>query len=70
MTRKDLVEKKGRLIHDNDKVADYQYWDKLGDEAKFAAAWELVVQAYEIKGLSTDELRFQRSVEKLSRFPG
>lgn len=70
MVRKDLVERKGRLNFDDEKVSDYQYWDQLGDEAKFSAAWELVVQAYEVKGLNTDELRFQRSIEKLSRFPG
>jgi hypothetical protein len=73
MTEKgrDLFERKGKLGQDSDeKLRDYAYWDALGDEAKFAAAWELVLLAYEVKGLNPDELRFQRHIEKLSRFPG
>ena len=69
--RGDLFERKGKLGDDDDeKLRDYAYWDVLGDEARFAAAWELVVLAYEVKGLNPDELRFQRHIEKLSRFPG
>ena len=67
--RSNITIKKGILGQDDDKLLDYEYWDKLGDEAKFEAAWELVVQAYEINGLDQNELRFQRSVEKLSKFP-
>ncbi len=67
--RPNITEKKGVLGQDDDKALDYEYWDKLGDEAKLNAAWELVVQAYEIKGLDLNELRFQRSAEKLSKFP-
>jgi hypothetical protein len=66
-TRKITI-RKGRLGEQDEKLLDYQYWDELGDEAKFEAAWELVIQAYEIKGLDINELRFQRSVEKLSKF--
>jgi hypothetical protein len=64
-----IVEKKGRLGQEDEKLSDYMYWESQGDEAKFEAAWELVIQAYEIKGLSLDELKFQRSIEKLSKFP-
>ena len=61
--------RKGILGQEDEKLLDYQYWDEQGDEAKFNAAWELVVQAYEIMGRDPNELRFQRSIEKLSKFP-
>jgi len=67
--KRDITIRKGKLGQEDEKLLDYEYWDKLGDEAKFAASWELVIQAYEIKGLDLNELRFQRSVEKLSKFP-
>jgi hypothetical protein len=68
--RRDLFERKGKLGEDDEKLRDYAYWAALGDEAKFSAAWDLVVLAYEVKGRNPDELRFQRNIEKLSRFPG
>ena len=61
--------RKGILGQEDEKLLDYQYWEEQGDEAKLNAAWELVVQAYEIMGRNPDELRFQRSAEKLSKFP-
>ncbi|RME59048.1 MAG: hypothetical protein D6780_05725 [Candidatus Dadabacteria bacterium] len=54
-------------LGEEDKREVYEYWDKLGDEARFKAAWELVIEAYKIKGKDLNELRFQRSVEKLVR---
>ena len=60
----------GRLGDDDDRLADYEYWDKLGDEARYQAAWELVVQAHELQGRDPNELRFQRSVENLVRKAG
>ena len=65
--RKDLFEHLGRLGDEEDKLADYRHWEKLGDEARFKAAWDLVVQAYELTGRNPDELRFQRSIENLIR---
>ena len=70
MDKKVIFERKGKLGQDDDRSLDYAYWEAQGDEAKLNAAWELVLQAYETKGIDKDELRFQRSVEKLSKFPG
>ncbi len=54
----------------DDKAQDYAFWDELGDEAKFTAAWDLVVQAWEIQGKDPNELRLNRSIAKFHRFPG
>jgi len=46
---------------------DVEFWQKLGPARIFEAAWELVVTAASHKGISEDQLRLQRSVEKLER---
>lgn len=56
----------GRLTEE-DKITDFLFWDSLGDEAKFKAAWELVVQAHLVKGGELNELRCKRSVVQLTR---
>ena len=68
--RSTLFTRLGRLGVDDDKALDYAEWDKLGDQARFDTAWELVVQAYELQGRDPNELRFQRSVENLERKAG
>ena len=65
-----LFTRLGRLGDDDDRLADYEHWDRLGDEARFQAAWDLVVQAYELQGKDPNELRFQRSVANLVKKPG
>ncbi len=54
-------------IDEMDNGNDIAYWLTQSDEAKFNEAWRLVEQAYQIKGISLDELRFQRSVASLQR---
>ena len=49
-------------IGEGDKHFDVNFWQAQGPEAIFAAAWELVVLAHQIKGGSPDELELQRSV--------
>jgi hypothetical protein len=44
---------------------DIEFWQELGDEAIFNAAWEMVELAEEVK--HGREPKFQRSVAKLSR---
>jgi len=64
---KDLFVRLGKLGDDDDRIADYKMWDELGDEARFQAAWDLVIQAFELQGKDLNELRFQRSAESLIR---
>jgi hypothetical protein len=61
-----VMERKGR-IEDLDRSFDVEYWQKLGPDAIFSAAWEMVVQAWEWKGRSADEPRLQRTVEHVQR---
>ena len=61
-----VMERKGR-IEDLDRSFDVDYWQRLGPEAIFSAAWEMVVQAWKLKGRSADELRLQRTVERVER---
>ena len=44
---------------------DIEFWQKLGDEKIFAAAWDLVVTAASIRGASDDQLRLQRHIAVL-----
>jgi hypothetical protein len=46
---------------------DVEFWQKLGPARILEAAWDLVVTAASRKGISEDQLRLQRSVEKLER---
>ena len=61
-----VMERKVRLDQ-MDRSFDVEYWQRLGPEAIFEAAWDLVVQAWKMKGRDPDELRLQRSVEAIRR---
>jgi hypothetical protein len=61
-----VMERKVRLDQ-MDRSFDVEYWQRLGPEAIFEAAWDLVVQAWKLKGRDPDELRLQRSVEAIRR---
>ena len=69
-TRSNLFVRLGKLGDHDDKVADYEYWRSVSDEARYQAAWELVIQAHELQGKDLNELRFQRSVANLVRKRG
>ena len=67
-------ESKSRLVmarltrlEDADRSFDIEFWQKLGDEAIFAAAWEMVIFAHEFKGRDASELTFQRTLKKIQR---
>ncbi len=49
---------------------DIEFWQRLSDEQKIQAVWDLVVFDYELKGKNLDELRLQRTVENLRRSEG
>ncbi len=66
--QRDIFFRKRRLGEDETE-SNHLAWAALGDEEKFTQAWEMVKQAHLIKGGNLDELRFQRSVVVISRFP-
>ncbi len=59
----------GRL-EDAEKFPDLRYWQGQSDAAKFAAAWEMVLEAHALKGEDLSESRLQRSVASLQRREG
>jgi len=67
MTKKqDLNVWYGR-IEDAEKYPDVRYWQAQSDEKKFEAAWQMVIEAYAIKGVDLRESRLQRSVASFQR---
>ena len=49
---------------------DIEFWQRLTDEQRMQAVWEMVVFDYELKGKNLNELRLQRTVENLRRKEG
>ena len=58
------MERLGKVSESSRKF-DIEFWQSQGSTAIFAAAWEMVVEAYRWKKKSESELAFQRSVERL-----
>jgi hypothetical protein len=57
-----VMERYGRLA-EMDRSFDIAYWQNLGPESIFEAAWQLVVDAHTRGPGGADELRLQRTVE-------
>jgi hypothetical protein len=57
-----IMERVGKVSESN-RAFDVEFWQRQGSTAIFAAAWEMVVEAYRWKKKSDAELAFQRSVE-------
>jgi len=53
--------------HDQDREFDIEFWQRQGDTAIAAAAWEMVVLHAAQRGISEDQLRLQRSVARIRR---
>jgi len=59
MTRLTTIEEQGN------RSFDIEFWQRLTDEQRMQAVWDLVVFDYELKGKDLNELRLQRIVENL-----
>ncbi len=59
-----IMERIGK-VSESDRTFDVEFWQRQGSNAIFAAAWEMVEEAWRWKGGSESELEFQRSVERL-----
>lgn len=57
-------------VSEQDRSFDIEFWQRQDSNARFAAAWELVVFAHQRKGRDASELRLQRAVESLERSGG
>ncbi len=54
-------------LEDADRSFDVEFWQRQGTDAIFAAAWEMVVEHWRMKGGDESELELQRTVESLRR---
>ena len=64
--RTGFVERRGKL-KELDRSFDLTFWQKQTPNARFIAAWELIVHASRIKGIDVRQLRLHRSVETFQR---
>jgi hypothetical protein len=64
--RADFMERRGK-IEELDRSFDVAFWQSQTAEARFDAAWELIVHANRVKGNDVRQLRLQRSVETFQR---
>lgn len=54
-------------MKEDDRSFDRDFWQQAGAEARFAAAWQMVLDMLIIRGEDVDQLRLQRSVENVER---
>ncbi len=50
-----------------DRSFDLLFWEKVGAEGRFSAAWEMVSEVQAIRGKDSAEPRLQRSVQNIQR---
>jgi hypothetical protein len=63
---REFSEKRGR-IEDLDRSFDLEFWQALPPQARFDAAWELIVHASKVKDTDVRQPRLYRSVETFQR---
>ena len=66
--RTGFVERRGK-IQELDRSFDLAFWQNQSPQARFSAAWELIIHASKVKGQDVRQLRLQRSVEAFQRQP-
>jgi hypothetical protein len=54
-------------IEDAAPFPDVLYWRSRSDDERFEAAWQMVVDAHELKGEDLRESRLQRSIGGLRK---
>ena len=59
----------GRL-QDAERYPYLPYWQAQSDEKKFEDAWQMVINAYAIKGEDVSELRLDKTVASFQRCKG
>ena len=66
--RTGVMERRGKIT-DLDRSFDLQFWQAQTAQARFDAAWELILHAWRVKGNDVRQLRLQRSTETFQRQP-
>lgn len=65
--RSNFVMERLSRVDEQDRSFDIEFWQRQDSNARFSAAWELVVFAHQRKGRDESELRLQRTVESIER---
>jgi hypothetical protein len=52
---------------EDDGTSDREFWREQGHEARFAASWQMVVDAELAKGRKLSDLRMRKDVHRLIR---
>ena len=60
----------GKKLSDMDRSFDIEFWQRQGDRAIFEAAWEMVIEAHQMKGGNPDDLKMDKSVERFVKIRG
>jgi hypothetical protein len=66
LMRSGFVKRKGKL-EDLNRSFNLAFWQSQSPQARFDAAWELVLHAWRVKGNDVRQPRLQRSVEAFQR---
>ena len=61
-----VMERRGKIA-DLDRTFDLQFWQAQTSQARFDAAWEMIVYAWRMKGNDVRQLTLDRSVETFQR---
>lgn len=61
-----FIERRGKIA-ELDRSFDIEFWQQQSPQARFNAAWELIVHAWHLKGNDVRQLRLHRSVEAFQR---
>jgi predicted lipid-binding transport protein (Tim44 family) len=56
------IERRGKIT-ELDRAFDLEFWQQQSPQARFNAAWEMIVHAWRVKGNDVRQLRLLRSVE-------
>jgi hypothetical protein len=67
MSDRVIMTRLSRLGDDPDREFDIEFWQRSGDQAIAAAAWEMAVLYAAQRGISEDQFRLQRSVTAIRR---
>ncbi len=69
MTQTQFRERRGKL-NELDRAFDLDFWQAQPAEARFDAAWELIVHYAKVKGLDVRQLRLSDSLENFRKQRG
>lgn len=69
-TRRGPMSYRMTRLEDADDSFDLAFWQAQSAEARFAAAWEMVETAWEMKNRPAHELRLQRTLGRFVPMPG